>query len=215
MSDAIEKDNITKAGNPAKPTGDAGIEMLKRMNESHFEVTGWALSKWDIRENHDVLDIGCGGGRTLNRISEKIVSGSLTGVDYSETSIRASEEYNRELLNKGMLTLVNASVENLPFEDGAFDRIITVESFYFWPDPVENLKEVRRVLRKDGHFMLVADIYGREDLSEHQRENIAEYDLTNPTIDEFRQLFEKAGFDEISIHLRNNTSWIAVEGIKN
>ena len=214
MENISEEINITKAGNPAKPSGDAGREMLKRMNESHYDVTGWALSKWEIKENDNVLDIGCGGGRTLKRMSERIISGTLTGVDYSEVSVNMTTEYNEELVKKGILSVLNASVEALPFPENSFEKIITVESFYFWPNPLENLKEVRRVLKEKGHFLLVADIYGREDLSEHQMENIAEYDLTNPTVDEFRIFFENAGFSEISIHLKNGTSWVCVEGTK-
>ena len=53
------------------------------------------------------------------------------------------------------MDLVEASVEKLPFADNAFDKIITVESFYFWPDPAENLKEVYRVLKEQGTFLLV------------------------------------------------------------
>ena len=44
--------------------------------------------------------------------------------------------------------VLEGSVEALPFADDGFDKIITVESFYFWPDPQENLKEVRRVLKE-------------------------------------------------------------------
>ena len=56
-------------------------------------------------------------------------------------------------------------MEELPFSDSSFDKIVTVESFYFWPDPEENLKEVYRVLAEDGTFLLVADIYQKEGLA--------------------------------------------------
>ena len=72
----------------------------------------------------------------------------------------------------------------------AFDKIITVESFYFWPDPAENMKEVYRVLKEQGTFLLVADIYQKEDLQEQVRENIQRFHLFNPTQEEFRELLE-------------------------
>ena len=53
---------ITISGNPGKPVGEDGEKMLRRMNESHYAVTGWALEHWKIRENDRILDIGCGGG---------------------------------------------------------------------------------------------------------------------------------------------------------
>lgn len=55
---------ITAAGNPAKPTGEAGEQMLARMNESHGPLTAWGLSHFTWHGDEAVLDIGCGGGAT-------------------------------------------------------------------------------------------------------------------------------------------------------
>lgn len=54
------QEEVTRIGNPRKPEGTEGEEMLERMNQSHYEVTGWALSYWEIQEDDRVLDIGCG-----------------------------------------------------------------------------------------------------------------------------------------------------------
>ncbi|MDE6666410.1 MAG: hypothetical protein K2K14_09570, partial [Ruminococcus sp.] len=56
MSDNYEK-SVTEQGNPAKPQGTAGEEMLNRMNESHYAVTGWALGFFEFSGNENVLDI--------------------------------------------------------------------------------------------------------------------------------------------------------------
>lgn len=69
--DNIE-DEITRIGNPRKPQGEEGRQMLKRMNESHAEVTEWALGFFDFHESDDALDIGCGGGATLARMAKRI-----------------------------------------------------------------------------------------------------------------------------------------------
>ncbi|MCR4925778.1 MAG: methyltransferase domain-containing protein [Clostridiales bacterium] len=208
------ENDITQMGNPAKPQGEAGKEMLIRMNDSHFEVTGWALSFFNFKDYDTILDIGCGGGLTLNRISKKVPNGKIYGVDYSDISVSTSKETNAEDISSGKAEILKASVENLPFENDFFEKIITVESFYFWPEPIENLREVRRILKPDGQFLLVADIYNRDDLPQHAKENIAKYKLRNPSIEEFHSMFEKAGFSEISIHTKTGTSWICVEGKK-
>lgn len=205
---------ITISGNPGKPVGEDGEKMLERMNESHYAVTGWALEHWKIRENDRILDIGCGGGATLKRMSEQMHDGHLTGVDYSTTSLELSAKTNAEALQQGKLDLVEASVEKLPFADNTFDKIITVESFYFWPAPAENLKEVYRVLKEQGTFLLVADIYRKENLSEQVKENIQRFHLFNPTPEEFRQLLKNAGFQEIRIHFKDGEDWICAEGHK-
>ena len=183
------QEEVTRIGNPRKPEGTEGEEMLERMNQSHYEVTGWALSYWEMQEDDRVLDIGCGGGATLHRMAEKVTSGHVTGVDYSDVSVETSRRNNEKNISSGKMDVLEGSVENLPFADDSFDKIITVESFYFWPDPQENLKEVRRVLKAGGTFLLVADIYQNGNLTEREKEYIRNYHLFNPTREEFEQLF--------------------------
>ena len=208
------QEEITISGNPAKPQGEDGATMLKRMNESHSPVTCWALEHWQIAPEEELLDIGCGGGATLKRMGEKITTGHLTGVDYSPVSVKTSLKTNRQDVESGKMKVLEGSVEALPFADDGFDKIITVESFYFWPDPQENLKEVRRVLKAGGIFLLVADIYQNGNLTEREKENIRNYHLFNPTREEFEQLFIHAGFTDIQIHTRKGENWICVEGGK-
>ena len=215
MSETInEQKLITIKGNPGNPTGEAGKQMLERMNQSHYEVTSWALGFFNVKENDYVLDIGCGGGMTLKRLGELSPKGKLFGIDHSPVAVEESVKLNETLMNSGKLQVLQASVEALPFDNNIFDKIITVESFYFWPNPVENLKEVLRVLKAGGRFMLVADIYGKEGLSEETLNNIKIFNLLNPSENEFREMFEKSGFADIEIHLKDGTDWIAVIGYK-
>lgn len=188
--------------------------MLERMNESHYAVTGWALEHWNINESDIILDIGCGGGATLKRMSDSVVSGHLTGVDYSSTSVEMSKETNYDSVKSGKTDIIEASVECLPFLDNSFDKVITVESFYFWPHPQENLKEVYRVLKTDGTFLLVADIYGKDGLDVQILENIKKFNLYNPTPDEYKKLFENAGFIDVKVHIKEDDNWICIEGHK-
>lgn len=213
MSDNYEM-SVTEQGNPAKPQGTAGEEMLDRMNKSHYAVTGWALEFFEFSGSENVLDIGCGGGETLKRMAEKIDSGHLTGADYSAVSVKMSSEHNDINIACGKMDIVQASVENLPFADCSFDKIITVESFYFWDNPQENLKEVYRVLAENGVFLIVADIYGGAELSDDEIRNIKKYGLFNPTPKEFETLLVNAGFINVKIHTKPGTNWICAEGRK-
>ena len=203
---------ITRIGDPSKPKGIEGKMMLERMNKSHYEVTGWALSYWKINSSDNILDIGCGGGMTLFRMSEEIKEGHLTGVDYSKVSVEESSKLNEENIKNNKMTVLEGNVASLPFKDDSFDKIITVESFYFWPNHLENLKEVRRVLNSSGTFMLVADIYNKEGLDEQTLSNIKEFNLFNPTKEEFYELFTKAGFKNIKVNTKD--TWICVLGNK-
>ena len=205
-------DQVTAEGNPRRPEGDAGRAMLARMNESHAHLVDWGLGHLDLRPRDTVLDIGCGGGNTLARMAERVTEGHLVGIDYAETSVEASRAFNAALVERGRMEILHGSVEALPFADGHFDAAITVESFYFWPSPEESMREVARVVREGGSFLLLAEIYGRDDLPESTRAKVAEYQLTNPTPAEFEHLFRTAGFREVQVHLKEGEYWIAVVG---
>lgn len=210
------RDAVTEAGNPAKPEGEEGIRMLARMNEEHAGVTDWALSLWHIDQDDVIPDVGCGAGGALRKMSLAMGDdgfGELAGVDYSPLSVAEAGKTNAEDIKSSKMEILEASVDALPFAGERFDKVITIESFYFWPDPEKDLKEVLRVLKKGGQFFLVADIYGNADLTEHEKENVALYDLRNPTDREFEELLNKAGFSKVIVHKKEGTNWICVEGI--
>ena len=212
QTDQCAEQSVTERGNPAKPQGEAGVQMLARMNQSHAAVTRWGISFLMLKPDSRVLDIGCGGGAALGLMAQTVTRGHLTGVDYSPVSVAEAEKYNREAVAAGRMEILSGNVSALPFPDASFDRISTVESFYFWPDPAANLREVRRVLAENGCFVLIADIHGAAALTPHELENIRKYGLYNPDPETFRALLTQAGFSDVQIHLREGTSWICVSG---
>lgn len=214
MCDENRELSVTELGNPRKPQGTAGEMMLSSMNEHHSAVTDWALGFLDIKEDSRALDIGCGGGATLAKLAEKVITGHITGADYSDVSVKMSTETNRGSVASGKMDIIEASVECLPFADNSFDRIVTVESFYFWPDPQENLREVYRVLDKGGIFLIVADINGDAELTDEDISNIEKYRLFNPGIEMFEILLKNAGFTSVTVHTKAGKSWVCAEGRK-
>ena len=213
-ADWQKRDRETAEGNPRRPEGEAGRAMLVRMNESHAQLVEWGLAQIDLRAGDTVLDIGCGGGNTLARMAQRVTEGHLVGIDYAETSVEASRAFNAGLIEAGRMEILHGSVEHLPFADGQFDAVVTVESFYFWPSPEESLKEAARVIRRGGTFLLLAEIYGRDDLPEGICAKIAGYDLTNPTPEEFERLFRAAGFSDVTMDFKAGEYWIAVRGVR-
>ncbi|OFK24793.1 class I SAM-dependent methyltransferase [Olsenella sp. HMSC062G07] len=222
MDDEMSEREVTQAGDPSRPTGACGSRMLRRMNRSHAALTNWALDLLPWRPGLRALDVGCGGGATMRRILDRIAragagagegQGHVSGVDYSSVSCAESRAFNEAALRAGLMDVTEASVDRLPFPDASFDVVTTVESFYFWPDPARDLREVRRVLRPRGRFLLVCDVYRRDDLPDETLANIREHDLTVLEPWEYRNLLLAAGFSSAVAHLKEETSWIAVEGV--
>ena len=102
-----------------------------------------------------LLDIGCGTGVMLSVI-DKALKGryALYGTDISPESIaRASERLGAAAV------LLTGDSEDLPFEDDTFDRILCMHSFHHYPHPLRALREMKRVLKKDGRIYLVENDY--------------------------------------------------------
>lgn len=205
---------ITELGNPACPQGEYGERMLQRMNQSHLALAKWGLDLLDVRPYDRVMDIGCGGGAAIQYLAEQIPRIQLVGVDYSPVSVEKTKETNANLVASGQLKVIRASVSDLPCMSSGFDKIYGIETFYFWPDPVNDLKELRRVLKPGGKLMIINDIYDTETLTLEERANVAKFDLFNPGLDEFRDLLTEAGFQNIQICTRSEVPWIAVSGVK-
>lgn len=54
--------------NAKKPNGFWGKMMIKAMNKGHSSLTSWGLEHMNIERTATVLDIGCGGGKTVDRL---------------------------------------------------------------------------------------------------------------------------------------------------
>lgn len=87
-----EQEHITELGNPSKPHDEAGESMLIRMGKTHSSVTDWAFGFFKLNGSERVLDIGCGGGDALKKLSERITTGTLTGVDHSDISVQLTKK---------------------------------------------------------------------------------------------------------------------------
>lgn len=206
--------HITELGNPACPQGKYGEQMLLRMNQSHLALAKWGLGLLNVQPYDRVMDMGCGGGAALHYLAQQVPHVQLMGVDYSSVSVAKTKETNQDLIASGQLKVVRASVSELPFSAAGFDKIYGIETFYFWPNPVDDLKELLRVLKPGGTLMIINDIYETETLTLEERANMAKFDLFTPTIGEFKALFTAAGYEHIQIHTRDEEPWIAVCGEK-
>ena len=191
-----------------KPVGEVGKLVVEDMNESHYDLTGWGLEQVKIDACDLVLDIGCGGGRTLSRLADMTTSGKAYGVDYSEDCVRWASERNKKAIDSGHVFTLQASVEKLPFEASTFDKAFAVETIYFWPDLEQNFSEVRRVLKKKGLFVIINEAYTCETFSERNDElkRVGGMKIISP--DEAEALLKRAGFSSVDIKIREDKNWM-------
>jgi ubiquinone/menaquinone biosynthesis C-methylase UbiE len=95
------------------------------------------------------LDVGCGTGILLEYICNSNTNIFCYGIDLSENMINQARE---RLKNK--TNLIVGDVEKMPYENNSFDCICCSSSFHHYPDPLKSLKEINRVLKNGGRFIL-------------------------------------------------------------
>src|SRR5215475_11902900 len=77
------------------PTGWLGRLVLRNMNSRHSAVTDWGLSHASIGKQDIILDVGCGGGRTLSKLAAIASQGKVYGIDHSPESVAMAMRMNR------------------------------------------------------------------------------------------------------------------------
>ena len=142
-----------------KPSGRLGKIIAKGMNKGHAKLAVWGLSHVIIDPNYIILDIGCGGGGNIERYAKMVLNGKIYGIDYSGTAVYISKEINKRYIEQGIVEIYQGSVSSLPFTDNFFNLISGFEAYYFWPDLTRDLKEIYRVLKPNGHLILVNEGY--------------------------------------------------------
>ena len=148
-----------------KPDKWFGKIFARAMNTGHDTMTDWGLLPVSIGSQFKILDVGCGGGRTVEKLAAMAPRGSVYGVDYADGSIAASREHNAALIKAGRVVIQKASVSRLPFVDNTFDLATAIETQYYWPDLEGDMREILRVLKPGAQLVIIAEIYkgGRYD----------------------------------------------------
>ena len=195
------------------PEGRFGALLARFMNIGHSRLTRWGLNHISINKDDTILDIGCGGGRTVNTLAKTAAEGKVYGIDYSEVSVAVSTSKNKKLIDAGRVKILHASIDSLPFSDDMFNLVIAVESCHFWPDLINNLKEIRRVLKPGGSVIIVNAMYRDERFEKRNSELAIMGDFTYHLPDEFRVFLKDAGYSSIKIEVLENKNWIAALGI--
>ena len=200
-----------------KPSGWVGRLTLRNMNRRHARVTEWGLTHVSIGKDDTILDIGCGGGMTVGRLAAVAVDGKTYGIDYSEESVAAARNANRQSIAVGRVDIQHASVSHLPFPDQMFDLVTAVETHYYWPDLTADMREVLRVLKPGGTFIIIAEAYkgGKYDRLLQRLETLQQRGIMNYahlTVAEHGELLSQAGFIDVQVFEEYQKGWLCAVG---
>ena len=132
----------------------------------------------------------------------------LTALDYSEISVGKAREYNKKAIAEGRCSVIQGNVAKLPFGEETFDLATAFETVYFWPGLENCFREVCRILKPGGTFMVTNESDGRDETS-LKFEKIID-GMKCYTAEQLSDALKAAGFSEVKSDHHPDKPWITV-----
>jgi ubiquinone/menaquinone biosynthesis C-methylase UbiE len=133
----------------------------EKMEHHHLDITEKTIRLMDLRPGERVLDLGCGAGWATRLLARRVAAGpdisvNVVGLDVSDEMIRRAQAIPAEFEN---ISYVCGSAQKIPGPDNFFDKVLSVESFYYYPDQDLVLHELFRVTAPRGRMFILINLY--------------------------------------------------------
>lgn len=194
-----------------KPHGEEGIETIKRMNVNHKEISEFAFECINVNDSDKILDIGCGGGVNIEKFL-KLTNNNVDGLDYSDVSVAESIKRNQKAVDEKRCRVIQANVCDMPLEDESYDLVSAFETIYFWPDIENTFKEVSRIIKPNGQFMIAQGTDGNHPEDETWLNTVE--GMSVYTAKELEKYLLNAGFGSVNCFKKENDYILVVIGKK-
>lgn len=192
------------------PTGRPGKIVATLMNKGHEALTTWGLTHITINPDFTILDVGCGGGKTINRLAMRVPDGKVYGIDYSPTMVEFTRKINKKYVEAGKVEVTEAKVDKTGFPDCTFDLVTAVETYYFWSSLPDAFAEIKRILKPGGKLLMVNELIKDGIYDVDQAEIIKKTHVRLYALGEIRELLEKAGFVSVKVSVKEKMPWNAI-----
>ncbi|ADI73806.1 Methyltransferase type 11 [Methanohalobium evestigatum Z-7303] len=202
--------DVDKLKHCKKPMGYEGREVAREMNERHFDLWKWGLEHISINPDYLVLDVGCGGGKAIQILADFCPYGKVHGIDYSEEMVSMAQEVNNELVKNNHVEIKYGTVSSIPYSDNTFDLVTAFETYYFWPDLENDLKEIYRVLKPEGVLLIVNEVYKNGNFDERNMEYVNTLDMHYHNPKEHKEILVKTGFTSVETYTKPENNWITI-----
>lgn len=151
----MEKDQLAElASQLSHPSGKKGNEIAQMMNETNIGMTKNAILNLDLNSKDSVLELGHGNAGHVEFLFAQCGNIRYTGLEISTLMNREAQLLNESFINSQKASFTLYDGEKIPFEDNEFNKLLTVNTLYFWKNPTKLLTELSRVLKPQALFSL-------------------------------------------------------------
>jgi ubiquinone/menaquinone biosynthesis C-methylase UbiE len=166
------------------------------MESHHSDITDQTIALMQIKPTDRILDLGCGTGWASRRLARIAAAGEVTGIDVADEMLRRAEQASQGIRNVRYLW---GSAENIPAADNSFDKVLSVESFYYYADQGKALDELRRVMAPGSRLFILINLYKDNHYSLRW---VTELKVPVQALSEaeYIELLKKHGFDKVEAH---------------
>ena len=177
-----------------QPSGAFGrVVMTRMLNKGNAPIIDETLASLELKPSDRFLDVGFGGGAALRIAAEQTSDGHAYGVDISDDMVATAQRRLQRLVRAGRVSVLRGDVADLPFRDGFIDKVATINTVYFWPDPPRAVTSLKRVIAPGG--LLSIGFTGADKMSRYGK--ITEHGFRWYQPDGVAELLEAAGFLDI------------------
>jgi len=132
----------------------------EEMEAHHISITEQTLAMMGLKPGERVLDLGCGTGWTSRMMAKAVANGDqpgqVVGLDVADEMIRRARAGSVD--HDNVMFVVGSALE-IPWEENHFDKVLSVESFYYYADQDRALAELFRVLAPKGELYILINLY--------------------------------------------------------
>ena len=169
----------------------------EEMENHHISITQQTLALMKLKPGERVLDLGCGAGWASRLLAQMVGGGDrpgqVVGLDVSDEMIRRARATSKQYDN---ILFVVGSAQQIPWQEGFFDKVLSVESFYYYGDQGGALDEVRRVMASGGELNILINLYKDNPYSLRWVEEL-NVPVQVKSEQEYMELFKAHGFEKV------------------
>ncbi|MBC7450941.1 MAG: class I SAM-dependent methyltransferase [Cytophagales bacterium] len=157
MSEDLSREETLKelASQLRMPHDENGIRVAHSMNETNLGMITSAINSLALQAGDKVLELGPGNCAHLNQLLGKANQINYTALELSTLMQQEAMRLNQDAYVRKQASFVLYDGTNIPFDVDTFDKVMTVNTIYFWEKPLDLLMELYRVMKPGGLFSIV------------------------------------------------------------